>query len=279
MITPFFNVIVHKDDEFPDLHGLCAGFENKLWRKDQLVDHLFTYLPEFALTYSELQELNGDNIVPKLRQAAGNVYQTEKFRNRGEFGELLLHAIIRETHRTIPAISKLYYKDGPNDTVKGFDAVHVVEKGDLLELWLGEVKFYQDINDAIRDVISELRDHIKIRYVKNEFISISNKIDRAWNHSEKLKSLLDPKTSLDDVFDNTCIPVLLTYDSAVLNKHNHKSKEYIAEIETEFLKFHKKFRDNLGEFPVTIHLLLVPLNTKDELIKKLEEKLRIWQQI
>lgn len=279
MIKPFFNLVVHKDDEFPDLHGLCAGFENTFWRKDQLVDHLFNYLPEFALTYSEFKELNGDNIVPKLRQAASNVYQTEKFRNRGEFGELLLHAIIRETHHTLPAISKLYYKDGPNDTVKGFDAVHVIEKGNLLELWLGEVKFYQDINDAIRDVIAELRAHIEIRYVKNEFIAISNKIDREWTHSDKLKTLLDPNTSLDDVFDSTCIPVLLTYDSVVLSKHTQKSKEYLSEIETEFLKFHKKFQKDLGEFPLTIHLFLVPLNTKDELVKKLEEKLRIWQQI
>ncbi len=168
MIQPFFNVIVHKNDEIPNLHGLCAGFENRLWRKDQLVDHLFNYLPEFALTHSEFQELSGENIVPKLRKAAGIVYQSEKYKSRGEFGELLLHAIIRETHNTIPAISKLYYKDGPNDTVKGFDAVHVIEKADSLELWLGEVKFYKEINSAITDVVKELHEHIKIRYVKNE---------------------------------------------------------------------------------------------------------------
>jgi hypothetical protein len=279
MIKPFFNLIIYKDDEFPDLIGLCAGFEANSWRKDQLVDHLFNYLPEFALTQSELQDLSGDNIVPKLRLAAGNVYQTGKFRNRGEFGELLLHAIIRETYKTIPAISKLFYKDGPNDTVKGFDAVHVVEKEENLELWLGEVKFYQDIHSAIKDVVDELHEHIKIRYVKNEFIAISNKIDRAWNHYEKLKSLLDTNTSLDDVFDLTCIPVLLTYDSTVLKKFNKKTNEYITEITEEFLKFHKKFCDSLGEFPLTIHLFLIPLNTKDELITKLEEKLKIWQQI
>ena len=41
---PFFNVIIHKDDTFPDLHGVCAGFESRQWRKDQLVDYLFEYL-------------------------------------------------------------------------------------------------------------------------------------------------------------------------------------------------------------------------------------------
>lgn len=279
MIQPFFNVIVHKNDEIPNLLGLCAGFENRLWRKDQLVDHLFNYLPEFALTHSEFQELSGENIVPKLRKAAGIVYQSEKYKSRGEFGELLLHAIIRETHNTIPAISKLYYKDGPNDTVKGFDAVHVIEKGDLLELWLGEVKFYKEINSAISDVIKELHEHIKIRYVKNEFIAISNKIDKSWKHAEKLKSLLDPNTSLDDVFDLTCVPVLLTYNSKELNKHDNKSAEYLKNMEEEFLKLHEKFCTKLGVFPLNIHLFLIPLNTKEELILKLEEKLRVWQQI
>jgi hypothetical protein len=36
------------------------------------------------------------------------VYTTEKFKRRGEFGELLLHAVIRELWETEPAVSKLY---------------------------------------------------------------------------------------------------------------------------------------------------------------------------
>ena len=163
MRPPFFNIIIHKDDTFPDLHGVCAGFESRQWRKDQLVDYLFEYLPEFALTYSELENITRDNIVAKIRQVVASIYQSEKFKNRGEFGELLLHAIIREMHNTIPAISKIYYKDGPNETVKGFDAVHVVVTEKTLELWLGEVKFYSNINAAISDVIEELNQHIQVR--------------------------------------------------------------------------------------------------------------------
>lgn len=277
MKHPFFNIIIHKDDEIPELHGLCAGFENRQWRKDQLVDYLFEFLPEFALSHTEFHNLNGDNAVAKIRQVMLSIYQSKKFEKRGEFGELLLHSIIRETCKTIPAISKIYYKDGPNDTVKGFDAVHVVDCDDSLELWLGEVKFYNNALSAIADVIKELKGHIEVRYVKNEFISITNKIDNSWPHADKLKSLLSPNTSLDDVFDNTCIPVLLTYDSSVLAKHNQKSVEYLKEISDEFIKFHKDFCDKLGDFPVTIHLFLLPLNTKSELQKSLETKLKTWQ--
>ncbi len=275
----FFNIIIHKDDTFPDLHGVCAGFECRQWRKEQLVDHLFKYLPEFALTYSEIDNLTGENVVAKMRQITASIYQSDKFKNRGEFGELLLHAIIRETYNTIPAISKIYYKDAPNDTVKGFDAVHVVVTDDALELWLGEAKFYDDIYRAISDVIKELNQHIEKRYVRNEFIAITNKIDARWPHADRLKTLLHPNTSLDEVFSNTCIPVLLTYDSTTLAKYDNKCDEYVREISEEFQKFHKVFCDKLGEFPLTIHLFLFPLNTKAELINLLESKLKIWQSL
>ena len=251
MRPPFFNIIIHKDDTFPDLHGVCAGFESRQWRKDQLVDYLFEYLPEFALTYSELENITRDNIVAKIRQVATSIYQSEKFKNRGEFGELLLHAIIREMYNTIPAISKIYYKDGPNETVKGFDAVHVVVTEKTLELWLGEVKFYSNINTAISDVIEELRQHIIVRYVRNEFMAITNKIDDKWPYADRLKTLLHPNISLDDVFSNTCIPVLLTYDSKTLAKYNNKCEEYIQEITNEFQSIHKNFCDKLGDFPLT----------------------------
>ena len=276
---PFFNVIIHKDDTFPDLHGLCAGFESGQWRKDELVNYLFEYLPEFALTYSEFENLTGENVVAKMRQVTASIYQSEKFKNRGEFGELLLHAIIRETYNTIPAISKIYYKDGPNETVKGFDAVHVVVTDKALELWLGEVKFYNNISNAISDVIEELNQHINTRYVRNEFIAITNKIDAKWPHADRLKTLLHHHTSLDDVFSNTCIPVLLTYDSTTLAKYDNKCDEYVREISEEFQKFHKVFCDKLGKFRLTIHLFLFPLNTKAELINSLESKLKIWQKL
>lgn len=275
----FFNIIIHKDDTFPDLHGVCAGFESRQWRKDQLVDYLFEYLPEFALTYSELNNLTGENMVAKIRQVAASIYQSGKFKNRGEFGELLLHAIIRETYNTLPAISKIYYKDGPNETVKGFDAVHVVVADDTLELWLGEVKFYNNISNAISDVIEELNQHVEVRYVRNEFVAITNKIDAQWPHADRLKTLLHPHTSLDDVFSNTCIPVLLTYDSSVLTRYDNKCDEYVQEISEELQKNHKIFCDKLGDFPLTIHLFLFPLNTKAELIKSLESKLKNWQNL
>ena len=280
MIAPFFKVIVHREDGNRDLNGLCAGFEFKSWRKEQLVDYLVDYIPEFALTHSELERIDVRDMRRMLKNAASAIYQSSKYKNRGEFGELILHVVIREIYNTIPAISKIYYKDGPNDTVKGFDAVHIVNKENGLELWLGEVKFYKEINQAINDVVTEIFEHIKRDYLRNEFIAIKNKIDKKWPHAEKLEMLLDPNTSLDAVFNQACIPVLLTYDSSVLAKYEESSAEYLVEITAEFNKLYERFVDKISDkVPLTVHLFLLPLNTKDELTMCFDKKLKQLQQI
>lgn len=280
MSAPFFNIILHREEGNRELDGICAGFESRIWRKEQLVDHLADYIPEFALTYSERQSIDIKNLRRMLSNAAKYIYQSKKLDNRGEIGELLLHVIIREIYNTIPAISKIYYKDGPNDTVKGFDAVHVVDKDDHLELWLGEVKFYKEISKAITDVVNEIFDHIKKDYLRDEFIAITNKIDEKWPHADKLKNLLDPNTSLDQVFDQACIPVLLTYNSDVIAKYNESSDAYTNEIKTEFEDLFEKFKERITDkVPITVHLFLLPLKTKADLVASFDEKLRKLQQI
>jgi len=215
-----------------------------------------------------------------LRNAARNLYQSVKYKNRGEIGELMLHVIIRELYNTVPAISKIYYKDGPNDTVKGFDAVHVIVKDQDLELWLGEVKFYTDITGAINDVSKEINDHIQKDYLRDEFIAITNKIDDAWPLADKLKVLLDANTSLDQVFSQACIPVLLTYDSIVIAKYDESSVAYQNEIKAEFENLYETFKKKVGdEVPLTVHLFLLPLKTKAELVMSFDEELRKLQQI
>ena len=93
-----------------------------------VADYLFDWLLEFSLKYSELQNVNYLTAAQMLRNAAKTVYTTDKYGKRGEFGELLLHAFIRQAFDSEPAVSKIYYKTANNETVKGFDAVHIVEQ-------------------------------------------------------------------------------------------------------------------------------------------------------
>jgi hypothetical protein len=259
--------------------GFSVGYELGEFRYDEMVDLIFSALADFALTEKEKATMSPFNSNRKLKKAAKIVYATDKYKSRGEYGEILLHLIMRDYFNSIPAISKIYYKDGANETVKGFDAVHIVPIEGDLELWLGEVKFYNDINRAIRDVVKELQDHTDKDYLRNEFLFISNKIDDAWKYADKLKKLIDERTSLDKIFTRIRIPVLLTYDSDVVKSYREVCDDYKKALTEELNKHHTNFRSKNLPNNVDIILILIPLEHKEILVDKLHHKLRIWQQI
>lgn len=269
---PFFEIVSHELSKEPGLTGACAGYEGAKFRNTELANYLFEWLPDFAMKYSELEEFNSGTAMKLVRKAAKTVYTTDKYGKRGEFGELLLHALLREVFGSEPAISKIYYKSATNETVKGFDAVHIVETSSGLELWLGEVKFYKSAAQAISDITKEIIAHTDHDYLKNEFILIGNKIDPRWKHSDALQALISGRKSLDDVFERVCIPALLTYESSCVAKHSKGSDEFRQELREEMDGLHGTFAGKT--LPrVRIHLFLVPLHSKEDLVSILHNKL------
>ena len=273
----FLEICVHDVNSTLGLTGASVGYEQKLWRCNQFADHILEWLPEFALSPTEVLSIKSSNAVALIRKAARSIYATEKYRRRGEFGELLLHILMRQVFDTIPAISKIYYKDSANDTIKGFDAVHVLDTGSELELWLGEAKFYQSIRQAIRDVVKELHEHLDADYLRHEFALIGNKVEGTWPLSEALKELMHRNRTLDEVFARLCFPVLLTYDSPVVRKHDVSSDAYLSDLKNEFKKHYHAFNQAGLPCSVRIHLFLLPLREKAELVRALDERLKSWQ--
>lgn len=276
------NVLVDDVDVTPILLGLCAGYEDGGWRAEALAKCLLSWVIDWALPHSEREALSSHNAFAALERALNRVYKSEKPASRGEVGELLLHIAIRSNYSTEPAISKIFFKDTSNDTVKGFDAVHIVaNEQDELELWLGESKFYTNLNSAIRDVIAELQDHLTTPYLRSEFAAVTDKIDARWPHAERLRLLLQPETSLDQVFARAVVPVLLTYDSAVTSQYKADSIEYREEIETELRAGWQRFCYRLEgrDLPreVSLRLILVPMSTKALLLAAFDKRLKALQ--
>lgn len=282
----FLEVVFHHKEKHGDNLALCAGYERGKWRHEQFAEHVMEWLPEFALNHSELNEISHKNAVRMTKRAAKTVYQTEKYGSRGEFGEIFLHIAIRQIYQTIPAVSKIYYKSAVNETVKGFDAVHVVKNNDELELWIGETKFYEDIYKAIYDVSKEIVDHLETNYLRNEFLLIKNKIDTNWTEAISLQNLIAENTSLDVVFKRACIPVLLTYESQVVRNSKLSDEAYLKNIREEInveytnmrTRLNKLYRDKFKEaLPLRVHVILVPLHEKVALTTELNKRLKAMQ--
>jgi hypothetical protein len=278
-MVAFFKVHCRELPLQPRLHGVCAGYESGKWRAEQLSRYLMEWLPEFSLSYSERQSINDTNSVAQLRKAAKVVYDTDKYDRRGEFGELILHALMRETIKTDTAISKIFFKDSVNNTVKGFDAVHVLPTPEGLELWLGEVKFYTDYMAAVNEVVAELQAHVDADYLKNEFVLITNKLDPKWPGTPALEDLLHRNRSLDEVVSAIVVPVLLTYDSSTTQSFTAASATYKAALEAELVANHARFLKKNKVTSIRIELFLFPMASKKELLDQLHRRLIAAQDI
>lgn len=275
---PFFKghkelIVVDKKDFL----GLHLGYECKVWRYEEFAEYLFDWVMEFATAFSDLGKLNVSNCRKLIKDAAERVYTTDNYGSRGEFGELMLHAILRELFDTEPAVCKLFYKSAQNDPVKGFDAVHVRKGDDGVELWLGEVKFYDNIHSAINSVIGEIKQHLSGGKLRQEFACVGKLIDAEWEFAESVKALMSRRTSLDKIFQAICVPVLLTYDSKIVHAAKEISDKFLADLKKELETHEKDFRGKLSNCPVKVHLILLPLSSKQLLIDELEKKLKGMQ--
>jgi hypothetical protein len=278
--TPLLQVVVHEPAWLPELIALCAGFEGGAWRRDQFVDEIFGWLPSFVLPWSEQQRVLGSHAaIDLLRAAARRVYDSDKYKSRGEFGELILHGVLLQEYGTQAAISKFWFKDAANDTVKGFDVVHISESDGGLELWLGEAKFYGDPAGAVREAIKSVKEHLLADYLRAEFALVSSKIDPGAPYASRLAELLHHNTSLDAVFEALHLPILITYDSSAAGVHSQSDKDYVAAVREEITKAWNSLAKTLPTTEAVVHVILVPLPDKAALATALHERLEVWQRL
>lgn len=276
----FFEVRSQILGKIPELTAVCAGYELKQWRRSQLAGHLIKWLPEFALNYTELTSLGAHNATDLIAKAARSVYLSDKYKKRGEIGELLLHVICREVFSTYPAITKYFYKDSANNTVKGFDSVHVIStKAGGLELWLGESKFYEQMDKAINAAVKDLKAHTERDYMRAEFMTVRNMLDPKWPHAERLKKLIHPNVSLDTIFDAICIPVLLTYNSDAIKAHDHVSAAFLKAFLDEVNQHYATFATKNPLTSIRVHLFLFPAKDKAGLLADFDARLKACQGI
>lgn len=278
-------LLVCRDEDIdcePKFSVYCVGYENKRWRAEELVRDFFRrHLTSFALCFSEWKAIDGDSAARALSKSAKMVYMTDKYKRRGEIGELILHGILRDFYDAEPAVSKLYFADGPNETVKGFDAVHVVVNADKkLDLWLGEAKLYGDMRDAITQVVKSLKEHVDQDFLRREFLAVTNKFDAGWEHKEQLEDLLDENTSLDVIVEHIVMPVLLTYKSSAINRYDKVCDEYENDLIGEAREAWQQFQTKLGcNFPVTIYFIVLPLEDTAKVREIAHEVLLNYQKL
>ena len=158
-----------------ELTTYLVGFDvdddgNNVYRLKALIRLLLKVIPEFAMGYfgntgntpnTEMMDAVIDSAkaiykidaFQKVRDIYGNGDEiddevADRYLRKGEFGELILHVLLRDFKNTIPLISKIYFRDSYGSAVHGFDAIHI--QPDTKTLWLGESKIYKDGKAGIK---------------------------------------------------------------------------------------------------------------------------------
>lgn len=292
-----------------DLCTYFVGFDlndngDSVYRLKDLVKLLISAIPEFALGFHKGTTTENSDMVSVLTDAAKSIYKIPEFKEvsklyssgselddtvankylkRGEFGELILHLLLREYHNTIPLLSKIYFKDSYGSTVHGFDAIHIQEA--TKSLWLGESKLYTVGKDGVSALIDDIKSHFKKDYMNDEFAIVSKKMnlfDKIPN-KDYWVNLLESTTSLKEQLTSITIPLLCTYQSDNFTTFSDESlDEFIVEYEKE-IRLLKEHFDRNNDHPLKSHLnivlLLFPVQSKNELVKKLHIKLKTMQSL
>jgi Cap4 SAVED domain len=269
--VPLLNATVSYSTD-PSMLTLTVDYEAGKWRAKNLAFHITEWVLDFALRREERAHLRPGRTAAALRRAMQITFGNGN--DRGIPGEILLHAVCRQFHGSDTVISKVWFKTAKNDTVKGFDLVHCVHLERELQLWLGEAKFYEDLDKAIRSALSDIREHFSADYLREEFRIIAPKIEDDHPHARELRQLMHDNTTLDQVFDRIVVPVLVAYDSPATAAHDRVTDAYRDELASEALHALDKFSRGLDPaVPITVKLFLVPMATKAALLEALDKEL------
>ncbi len=261
------------------LKAYHIGFDQKQFRLQPLVDVIRNVIPEFSLGYHCGENIPLTEIISRLKEAAETVYLTEKYQTRGEFGELILHLLLRDFQNTIPLISKIYFKDSHNVPAHGFDGVQITINGDEKKLWLGESKLYKVGDSGVRELAGDIRKHVNADYLRKEFNLISRKLPANIPEIEHWRNLMDKHQKLDVIFSSIVIPMVCTYNSDIFNNHCEETESYFNDFVSECTNLNATFNRLKGDISTEIILMLLPVPDKDVLNTELDKRLKLMQQI
>jgi hypothetical protein len=270
----FLEQIFCTAEENPDQELHCAGFELQEWRCTQLANYLISWLPDYGLAEEELQ-FDHVNAYEKLRQAAARVYTSEKYKDRGEAGEIALHAICRNHFKTIPISPRVFYKSSSNDVIKSFDMVHARFPGESkFEIWLGESKLFKDRDDALSEAIQSIKKHIDQGFLTNQKLLIGPQIPKSVPHHDEIRELFKSGVSLDKLLSTAVFVVGILANSDAIQPAKSSDQEYRSKVKLELSKLAAKLANSGLCATLKLVLIYVPLKDKNLLVEAFDKKLK-----
>jgi hypothetical protein len=270
------------------------------WRIKELAESVINVVPEYVFANHMGGSILQTDIIEAVRESAKALYKVKEYdlmrrycihndqdalielhksgyKNRGEFGELLLHLLLREYKDTIPLISKVYFKDSPGVPAHGFDAVHITPKQQIL--WLGESKLYGDAKGGLKALLQDLDEHFKKDYINDQFLIIKKNLENhSIPHRDEWVEKLSKCNKLSDQIKMINIPMLCVYPDDIYSKFpDTANSQAFAYHEKSIRELKKYFEDN-NHHPLKgkLNVILFTFPIKDKMEFVTEVHNRLW---
>jgi hypothetical protein len=262
------------------------GFEDTKWRYTHFQNFIWDNIVETALSSVERQSLSHQSH-SLLTEAAKSLRLTDEAKNDigkgSELAEIVLYGIMKHHYQALPVVPKIFYKQNSQDNAKGADSVYIVVSGNDFSIWLGEAKFYSDIEDArLGTIVESVGNALQTDKLKKENSIITNvrDLDELIGDAAlkaRIKATLQQQNSIDSLKPRLHIPILLLHECAITKGCTSLTGAYKAAI----VDFHKKrakayFKKQVKELGGTVaqysdiqfHVILFPVPDKGAIVTK-----------
>lgn len=232
---------------------------------------------EYEINYDDLEREQRRAILSRIRYNPG-ADNTAKLKY-GFYGEVLLDLILRVFFQTsVVAARGYFYSPIENSEAKGFDAFHLMERDENIELWFGEAKFYLNYKAAITPVMEKLGTSLSDSYLNRNLIAIINERDHISVHNVHLNALLDswfenPNINLALEMKKRGIrliyPIFIAYEKANADAYHQSIKKCIDHIAAEYTRIGISIP---ATFDYRLFFVFLPLAE----VKQIKERVIQW---
>lgn len=200
----------------------------------------------------------------------------------GFYGEVLLYSLLINLFSTDVLISKGYfYSPLEKGEPKGFDAYHLLQHGDKVELWFGEAKFRKDYKKPIEEVLSNFSKTTSEGYFRDNVLAIvkekhnisngRNIIDKITPITQSWKKSVSINISeeLEKNGVELVYPIMIAYQQPLRCDYYGGIKKCVEYIEEQFNS--GKYIVN-ASFPIKVFFMFFPVDD----VKKIKEQVIEW---
>jgi len=257
------NLSNHKDD--------CYDYSND----NDLIELIYNSIIEYSFNEFDLTKKDYLSVALQTKMRYNEHDKPLTKLKYGFFGEVLLYSFLHHIYRANPLISRGYFFNPlEKSETKGYDSYHLVENGDIVELWFGEVKFRDTLYSSAKSAIDGLDKAFTDDYLKNNIIAMNNFRNNFAIKDSKIEEILNEWDGTPIQIINEVIKHNITLVYPILLVYPDNNPNYHERIKKAVNKINEKFTLKTYNLSINYKLFFIFLPISE--VKKVKQEVLKW---